>query len=249
MWMRADLKHLASLHNPEFHQRQRLRLSTWRTPRLVRCYEEEPGRLHLPRGLVERVESLLDKAGSKLELDDQRPTTDEVDISFRGSLTSAQESALERLMAYDRGVLTATTGSGKTVIACAAIARRRVPTLVLVDRGPLLDQWKTRLGEYLDIPAPGVGQIGGGRSKPGGVVDIAMLQTLARRDNPHELFDQYGQVIIDECHHLASPSFDAAVRHAASRFWLGLTARRQVEARSCSRVGWARRRERLFSMS
>ena len=35
------LKHLASLHNPLFYERQRLRLSTHQTPRLIRCYEED----------------------------------------------------------------------------------------------------------------------------------------------------------------------------------------------------------------
>jgi hypothetical protein len=100
VWLRADLKHLASLHNPEFHQ-SAPGLSTGRTPRLGRCYEEGPGRLHLPRGLVERVEKLLDKAGSKLDLDDQPPITAEVGIYFRGSLTTAQQSALERCRHLD----------------------------------------------------------------------------------------------------------------------------------------------------
>lgn len=224
IWMVADLKHLSSLHNPEFHKRQRLRFSTWNTPRLVRCYEEEPGRLHLPRGLVERVRTMLAESGAELDLADQRSEHQRLPIAFRGRLTPAQTAALDRLTAHDNGVLVGATGSGKTVVACAAIAHHQVPTLVLVDRGPLLEQWKQRLSECLDVPEPGIGQIGGGKQRPGGVVDIAMLQTVARREAPHELFDAYGLVVVDECHHLASPSFDAAVRHASTKRWLGLTA-------------------------
>lgn len=130
VWLVADLKHLASLRNPEFYKRQRLRLSTWSTPRLVRCYEKEPGRLHLPRGLVERVEALLADYVTKLDLEDQRPDRDRVEISFRGRLTPAQGAALERLIPHDHGVLVAATGSGKTVVGCAVIAHHQVPTLV-----------------------------------------------------------------------------------------------------------------------
>ena len=49
----AALKHVASLHNPAYYEKERLRLSTWKTPRLLRCYGETLDRLMLPRGLRE----------------------------------------------------------------------------------------------------------------------------------------------------------------------------------------------------
>ena len=72
-WLLASIKHLASLHNPEFYQRQKLRLSTWQTPRFVRCYSEDLSHLHLPRGVLEPLRTLLESAGSRLDLADHRP--------------------------------------------------------------------------------------------------------------------------------------------------------------------------------
>ena len=45
-------------------------------------------------------------------------------------------------------------------------------------------------------------QLGGGRAKLRGTVDIVTLQTLARRDDITELTTGYGLVIADECHHV-----------------------------------------------
>ncbi|MCP4965401.1 MAG: DEAD/DEAH box helicase, partial [bacterium] len=125
---------------------------------------------------------------------------------------------------HELGVVVAPPGAGKTVIACAAIAHHQRPTLVLVDRRPLLEQWQDRLQEYLGLKEDQIGLIGGGKKRPTGIVDVAMIQTVARMDRPRELFDQYGLVVVDECHHLPAVSFEACVREASTRRWLGLTA-------------------------
>jgi hypothetical protein len=141
----ASLKHLASVHNPEFHQREQLRLSTWNTPRMVRCYSEDLDRLYLPRGLVEEAAKIVESAASKLHIDDQRPTTPTRPFTFTGELSPTQEQAVAELTEHDLGVLVAPTGAGKTVMACALIARLSTPTLVLVHTKPLAEQWWQRL--------------------------------------------------------------------------------------------------------
>ena len=70
----AGLKHLGSIHNPAFYEKQLMRFSTWDTPRFIRCYEEDLQWLHLPRGLVERVVELMENLGSRLEITDARPS-------------------------------------------------------------------------------------------------------------------------------------------------------------------------------
>lgn len=220
----AQIKHLAALHNPEFYEKQRLRLSTYRTPRCIRCYDETLDRLLLPRGILSQVESLLANAGTVLDLTDVRPTPSTIKLSFTTDLTEQQQVALEALKGHDHGVLVAPPGVGKTVIACALIAHRGYPTLVIVDRQTLLDQWTGQLTGLLGLEESAVGRIGGGRTRPSGVVDVAMAQSLARHDNLAELTESYGFVVVDECHHVPAVTFEAAVKAIPTRAWLGLTA-------------------------
>jgi len=220
----AELKHLASLHNPLFYERQRLRLSTHQTPRLIRCYEEDLTHLHLPRGLLRQLEDAVANAGSRLVTDDRRPTHAQLPLEFRGELTPLQASTAAAMLAYDDGVLVAPPGTGKTVIACALIAERKLPTLILAHSKPLLEQWRIQLQTLLGLPSKQIGQLGGGRRRRTEIVDLAMIQSLKAVDDLEAFFGGYGLIVIDECHHLPAFSFEAAVRRARARHFLGLTA-------------------------
>lgn len=218
----ATLKHAASIRNPKFYELQRLRKSTWDTPRFIRGYDVTvDDRLVLPRGLRHRIGDLIAQAGSRLDVTDGRDAGSEIGVALLGDLRPQQETAISDLLAHDDGVLVAPPGSGKTVMACAAIAERGVATLILVDRKALAEQWRARIEQFLGVRP---GQLGGGRKKLTGVVDIAMLPSLARRDDVAELASGYGQVIVDECHHLAAAAYDHSVKPIAARYWLGLTA-------------------------
>jgi superfamily II DNA or RNA helicase len=220
--MASALRHAASLRNPAFDERQRLRRSTWDTPRYLRNYDETAdGSLVLPRGILPLVTNLLDEQGSRVELTDERVDGEALGLTFMGTLRPQQSDALAAITAHDLGVLVAPPGAGKTVIACAAIAWADRPSLVLVDRKTLADQWRAQIQTLLGVKA---GQLGGGRTRRGGIVDVATLQTLARRNDVAEITASYGLVVVDECHHIPAAAFEDVVRRLPARRWLGLTA-------------------------
>jgi len=220
----ATLKHLASVHNPEFHQRQKLRLSTFKVPRLIRSYDEDLTHLHLPRGLLDDVRELAEQLGITLELDDRRVSGETLDLRLHGDLRNWQRRAVEEFLDHEFGVVIAPPGAGKTVVGCAVIAALSVPTLVLVHRKTILAQWRRQLAEFLEVGDEKIGQIGGGREHLTGRLDVGMLQTLARREQTAELLAPYGLVVFDECHHVPAVSFENVARQAQSQYVLGLTA-------------------------
>jgi superfamily II DNA or RNA helicase len=179
------------------------------------------GRLVLPRGLGDRVVSVLEEAGSRIEISDVRADGEPQRFELAVSLRDDQAAAVSDLAAHELGVLVAEPGAGKTIMGCALIAEHGVSTLILVDRKALADQWRSRIRDVLGVRA---GQLGGGRSSLRGVVDVVTLQTLARREDVAELTAGYGLILVDECHHLPAAAFENAARQIRARRWVGLTA-------------------------
>ena len=215
---------LAAFQNPEFYKAQAMRMSVWDKPRVIGCAENYPQHIALPRGCLDAAQELLRDNGIRCELRDKRVPGEPIDVHFVGTLRLDQEAAITAMLSHDAGVLCAPTAFGKTVVAAAMIARHGVNTLVLVHRTELLKQWQERLQSFLGVSKGVVGTIGGGKAKSTGQIDIAVMQSLSRHGEVNPIVENYGHIVVDECHHVGAASFDAILKRVKAKYVLGLTA-------------------------
>lgn len=215
---------IAAFQNPEFYKAQAMRLSTFGKPRIISCGEDFSRYVAVPRGCLSELLELLLGHGVRPEIRDERCQGAAILAEFRGNLRPEQEEAAFRILEFEDGILCAPTAFGKTAIAAWLIARRKINTLVLVHRRQLLDQWRERLSMFLDMHPASVGSVGGGKVNRTGVVDVAVIQSLYRKEAVHDFVAEYGQVIVDECHHLSAFTFEQVMRAVKAKYIIGLTA-------------------------
>lgn len=235
------IKRLAAFRNPDYYKSQAMRLPIYDKPRVINCGEETDDYLILPRGCRETLYEILDVLGILHTCSDRRNAGREIAVNFQGTLRQEQTLAAKALLEYDMGVLSATTAFGKTVIGAYLISARKVNTLILVHSTALLTQWKHALEQFLviDESLPEepkkrgrkkkhhlIGQLGGGKKTLGGIVDIAIIQSLFEGEEKKvkELVADYGMVICDECHHVAAFSFEKVLKATRAKYVYGLSA-------------------------
>ncbi|MDP1574652.1 MAG: DEAD/DEAH box helicase family protein [Coxiellaceae bacterium] len=222
--LKNRLIRLAALQNPEFYKAQAMRLPVYDKPRIIGCAHDYTDHIGLPRGCLDEIKKLFSDLKVKIKIRNELFNGEPVVTQFCGQLRPEQEKAAQAMLEFDIGVLSATTAFGKTVVAAWLIAKRQVNTLIIVHRKQLQDQWIERLSAFLDIPKKSIGKIGGGKRKPTGLIDVAIMQSLIRKDVVDDCIVQYGHVIVDECHHLPANSFENVIRQTKARFITGLSA-------------------------
>jgi superfamily II DNA or RNA helicase len=215
------LKRMASFYNPEFYMRQKQRLSTFNTPRIVTTYDLNERYIILPRGLLEPLRRLGNKHKIKFELQDKRLLENTSTPPLVLKLRPQQVDVFNSLMQYDYALLIAPPGFGKTAVAAALITSRSVKTLILVNKTALIDQWKERLMSYFSIDGKAIGILGKGKKSLNGSLDVATLQSLKNRP---ELIEEYSQIIIDEAHHIPAVSFEIPLKRFKGKYVVGLSA-------------------------
>ena len=215
---------IAAFQNPEFYKAQAMRLSTFDKPRVIGCGEDLPKHLALPRGCLADLVSLLEGLKIKPLIRDERWLGEPIQVSFHGSLREKQVEAVAAIIRHDDGFLCAPTAFGKTAAAAWLIAHRGVNALIVVHRQQLLDQWRERLAMFLDLPMDEIGQVGAGRTKRTGKIDVAVIQSLYHDHEVKDFVAEYGHVIVDECHHLSAVTFEKVMRQVKAKYVIGLTA-------------------------
>ena len=230
-------KRMAAFHNPEFYAKQGMRLSTYDVPRIISCSELTDDYLALPRGCEDDVVDVLEANNVDYFIDDKTCYGRTIDVSFKGELRKEQQQAMTSMLPHPVGTLSATTAFGKTVFAIAMIAQRKVNTLILVHRKSLLDQWKKQLNDFLEINedvtdhskrrkkhlSP-IGELCSGKDSLYGVIDIALIQSCLENNEVKHFIIGYGMVIVDECHHVSSVSFEQVLKQVNAHYVYGLTA-------------------------
>jgi superfamily II DNA or RNA helicase len=222
--LRNRILRLASFANPEFYMAQRMRLPTWNKPHILYCYEFFPEYIGLPVGCLDGLLAILEHYKIKPELQNKQNHGREIDVRFTGGLRDEQQEAFQKLMANQTGILSASTAFGKTVVALRMIAERRLNTLILVHRKLLVDQWAERINQFLGIPKKDIGYYSGTKKKRTGIIDIAVMQSIVKKDKVEDWVAEYGQIIVDECHHISAASFERIIRKCPAYCRLGLSA-------------------------
>jgi superfamily II DNA or RNA helicase len=218
------LMRLAAFQNPEFYRAQAMRLSTFAKPRVISCAEDISHHIALPRGLLQEVLDQFQSHRIAVKVEDHRFAGVPVDVDFHGDRRVSQAEAARALAASDEGILCAPTAFGKTAIAAQLIALRKVNTLVMVHRRQLMDQWRERLALFLGLAIKDIGQIGGGKNTRTGRLDVAVMQSLIRKGEVKDIVAEYGQVIVDECHHVSAFSFERVLKKVKAKYVVGLMA-------------------------
>ncbi len=222
--LRNRIIRMAAFPNAEFFRTQAMRLSTYGKPRMICCAEDFPEHIALPRGCTAELLELLKALRIPVAINDKRTRGANLQLQFHGELNESQKQAAEEMLKHETGVLVAPTAFGKTVVAAWLIARRGVNTLVLVHTRQLMDQWLSRLNQFLSPKEGELGQIGGGEKRDTGLIDVAILQSLIRQHSVDPAIERYGQIIVDECHHISASSFEKVARAAKSLYVAGFSA-------------------------
>ena len=197
-------------------------------PGPIRLFCEQEGRLGVPRAYF------MERRKPHHDLEDLT-TLGRADLwggplTFIGNLRPTQTDAVETVVrAFQEGgsyggILRAPPGFGKTVVACAIMAKLNVPVLVVVHKEFLVAQWKERIEQFLPGTRVGIVQQDRCEYKDCGVV-IGMIHSLVGgRDYGQEFRDWPGLVITDETHRVGAETWSVVPTRFKARWRLGVSA-------------------------
>lgn len=200
--------------------------NTWGTEHYFKCVEETDTDVIIPRGAIGKLLRFCRENKVDYEFQDKRQKLTPIIFVCDVNLREHQKLAIEASGKKDFGVIVAPPGTGKTVIALKIIAEKQQPTLIVVHRKQLADQWMERIQTFLGIPKNEIGTIGQGKSKLGKKITVALIQSLAKESvKPDNLLQNaFGTIIIDECHHVPAEMFRNTISQLHTYYLYGLTA-------------------------
>lgn len=243
--MANQIRRLASFANKEFFKTQAMGRSTKNLSRIIACYDNYEQYIAIPRGLEENLIEKLDQAQIRYEIEDETKHGHPLAVCFQGTLYKNQQEALDRLCARPMGILSASTAFGKTVVGAAMIAKKKMSTLILVHTREILQGWVDALEQFLvwedvlpQYTTPSgrkktrkshIGVLYGGKDTCSRKVDVAIISSVLNKEEKLPFLDEYGMVIMDECHHIPSKTYEQVIQKipACCRYGFSATPKRK----------------------
>ena len=239
--MQNRIRRMAAISNPVFYKHQAIGTSNYDTSRWIYLGKDHlSGYIQIPRGLQDELLENIKQADIDYEMEDERQQGRKINVDFKGELRPEQDKALKELIRYDNGILHAATAFGKTVVSSALIAQKKVNTLIILESSALIEQWKEALEKFLNIneglptyeTKTGrvrkrkslIGTLQGAHDTMTGIIDIAMAGSLCKKGEYHKMMNEYGLVLIDECHHSASETIANVLKEVKAKYVYGVTA-------------------------
>lgn len=210
--------------NTEYLIKKRIGISTYQTEKYFKLITEEGKHIYIPRGFLDNLLNFCKEKQISYKTLDQRKLKPATTFKSKIKLYDYQKQAVDEIKEKDFGVIVAPSGSGKTVIGLKLVAEKSQPTLILVHREQLLNQWIERIESFLGIPKTEIGQISGRKKKVGKQITVAMMQSLIKMITIDDLTNQFGTIIVDECHHIPAKTFRELIVKFNPYYLYGLTA-------------------------
>ncbi|WP_340110977.1 TOTE conflict system archaeo-eukaryotic primase domain-containing protein [Maribellus mangrovi] len=218
------LREQLNFYNSDYLAKKNLGKSTFNTEKFFNLIEESEIEVMIPRGFTASLIHFCKTENIPFKIIDKRIKKESIEFKSDISLQPYQKMVLDKVRDKDFGVIVSPPGTGKTVVGLEIIANKKQPALILVHRKQLFDQWIERIQSFLKIPKKEIGQIGNQKNKIGKQITVAMIQSLARREDYEDISNEFGTIIIDECHHIPAKSFREAIVKFNAYYLYGLTA-------------------------
>jgi len=187
----------------------------WKLDEYIDLWSEDEKHFYIPRGFADQL--VLDPLDKRIKHYKDYSKLSKVD------LRDYQLTACDDILNGQQGVWIAPPGAGKTTTILEAIRRSNQRSLIIVDKTNIAEQWRERANTFLNWD---IGLIGDGIYDPKDIT-VVLQQTLWSRKEALEkkgFFNDWGFVVVDECHHVTADTFQQVVSEFSSYYRIGISA-------------------------